>query len=189
MKLTEGYEIMSGRESSGGNTEIGMQFYTRVRVRVDDVWRSYSAKELYGETGPGGEKIRHLVYELERALDARVEELNPKGPEIRETTRKSILGTFEAAGVAKIFAQEIPNGYWPDAYGLHRPWFRVTTSLGVFVIGWRKSVISIDWKETCLTKSGEELFPDENVTRWETGIHAWGVEKAAAYLRRLHELA
>lgn len=187
MELTKDYEMLSGRESSGGLGDIGLQIYTKVKKRLaDGTVYAIDAKKLYGETGPEGERLRHLVYELERALEQRVEELNPDGPEIRAAERKSILGCFLAAGVAPIYEEEVPNGYWPDSYGTHRPWFRVTTGRGVFVIGWRKSVISIDWKETTLKKSGQELFPDEDVTRWETGIHAWGEEKAAQYLRALH---
>lgn len=103
--------------------------------------------------------------------------------------RAEIARIYEVAGVTTIYVEELPNGYCPNPCCLNRPWFRVTSAIGHVVIGWRKRVISIDWKDSLVKKSGEELFPDENVTRSETGIHAWSVQKATEYVRRLHEAA
>ena len=63
------------------------------------------------------------------------------------------------------------------------PWYEVKTSTGVFVIGCRKRVINIDWGKTNLDFLF--LFKDEDVTKDETHIHAWSVEAAADYLRRI----
>jgi len=64
----------------------------------------------------------------------------------------------------------------------HIPWFEVTTRVGVFIIGWRKSVISIDWEGTVGTKNAEELFPTEDVTKNGKSIHAWSYAKAKEYV-------
>lgn len=45
----------------------------------------------------------------------------------------------------------------------------------------------IDWKDSAVKETGEQIFPGEDVTRWKTGIHAWSAEKAAEYVRRLHQ--
>jgi hypothetical protein len=78
--------------------------------------------------------------------------------------------------------EEIPNGYCNRYCCAHLPWYIVTTRLGRIKIGWRKSVINIDWAETQGTKTSEELFQSENVTKDTRGIHAWGYEKARAYV-------
>ena len=110
----------------------------------------------------------------------------PEGPSKRATCRKQIEDIYLAAGVPAIFVEEIPNGYCKQPCCHNLPWFVVTSPVGRIEIGWRKSVMSIEWKGTTVKQSGNELFPDEDVTKWETGIHAWSPLKATEYLRRLH---
>lgn len=77
-------------------------------------------------------------------------------------------------------------------------------------MGWRKRVLHIDWaavlenrlaridkldidpryaeRQAIMTAwDGKTLFPDDDVTRWETGVHAWGADKAVEYLKALRE--
>ena len=96
--------------------------------------------------------------------------------------RARLLGLFEGP----IFAEEIPNGYCGPQCCFHRKWFIVTTRIGHIKIGWRKRVISIDWERTLVTKTAEELFPKEEVTKRGRLIHAYGYEKAKEYIDRLH---
>jgi hypothetical protein len=70
---------------------------------------------------------------------------------------------------------------------LNRPWFRVTSSIGHILIGWRKRVLEIEWKDTVVKLGAHDLFPDDNVTRWESGIHAWSLDDATRYIKKLHE--
>lgn len=92
--------------------------------------------------------------------------------------RKELLALFKD----KIFVEEIPNGYRDDYSTRLLPWFKITTSVGHFVIGWRKNVINIDWSETVGTDTVDNLFPDEDVTKQGKMIHAWGIEKAQEYI-------
>lgn len=101
----------------------------------------------------------------------------------------------------------IPNGYG-DKDGAS--WCSVTTLYGVVQFGWRRSVINIDWSDVLKRReatvddlpgydrytarerlraeiSGEKLFADEDVTKDDTHVHAWGYEKAAAYLATLRK--
>lgn len=98
--------------------------------------------------------------------------------------KEAILGLF---GERKIFVKEVPNGYCRGACCEHLPWFLVTTNIGPVRIGWRKRVINIDWSETNQKKTADELFPNEDVTKYEHAIHAWGYDKAKEYLEKIHE--
>ncbi|HXC05521.1 MAG TPA: hypothetical protein VNZ86_12255 [Bacteroidia bacterium] len=107
-------------------------------------------------------------------------ESDPKAQEARKKEREQLIGLFQEP----VFVEEIPNGYCSQWCCKHLPWFRVTTKVGVIVIGWRKRVISIDWSATFPygTKTADELFPDEDVTKDTRGIHAWSIEKAKQYI-------
>ena len=96
-----------------------------------------------------------------------------------EKSRKEFQEIFKKAGYDKIELEGMPNQYCPCEHC--EPWQTVTTSIGDFVIGWRKRVISIEWAG----RKYSELFVDEDVTKWDTGIHAWGAEKAVEYLKKI----
>jgi hypothetical protein len=84
-----------------------------------------------------------------------------------------------------ILVEEVPNGYCNSPCCCNKPWFIITTSIGRIKIGWRKRVISIDWSDSKQKKTAEDLFPQENVTKGEHDIHAWGYEKAKEYIQIL----
>lgn len=86
-----------------------------------------------------------------------------------------------------IFVKDIPNGYCSQACCEHLPWFEVTTTIGVFKIGWRKRVIVIDWFGTYIQSSAKRLFPEEDVTKRDKIIHAWSYEKARDYIALIFE--
>jgi hypothetical protein len=93
---------------------------------------------------------------------------------------------FENAGFQTVEMEGIPNKYCPCERCA--PWFNVRTEFGTIVIGWRKRVINIDWTGV-KPKRGKliSLFKDEDVTKGDGGIHAWGWEKAQDYLTRIRE--
>ena len=84
-----------------------------------------------------------------------------------------------------IFVETIPNGYCSQACCSGYPWYIVTTTRGRVKIGWRKHVIEIDWTDSTVRQSAEELFPQEDVTRIGCMIHAWGLGNAREYVRRV----
>src|SRR5512147_271228 len=124
---------------------------------------------------------------IKKKLDVISAELDPEGPAKRALYRAECEKIYRLAGVLDmIYMEERPNGYCSDACCLNRPWFRVTSRIGHVVVGWRKSVIAIDWRDSAIKHLGaEELFPDEDVTRVDNTIHAYSVEKAAEYIRKL----
>lgn len=64
------------------------------------------------------------------------------------------------------------------------PWYILKiTGLAPIILGWRKSVINIDWSRSGVDLS--DLFSNQDVTKDEHMIHAWGYEKASDYLSRI----
>jgi hypothetical protein len=98
--------------------------------------------------------------------------------------RQFFTDVFIAAGIFKVVLSEIPNRYWPDAYGPQAPWFLARMPYGNIVIGWRKRVISIDWSDTKMDLY--QLFASEDVTKEKYLVHAWGKDKAVEYLKKIH---
>jgi hypothetical protein len=96
--------------------------------------------------------------------------------------KQEILGLF---GTNNLYVEEIPNGYCNSPCCCNKPWFIVTTSIGRIKIGWRKRVLAIDWSDSKQKKYANDLFPNENVTKGEHDIHAWGYEKAKEYIQIL----
>ena len=82
---------------------------------------------------------------------------------------------------------KIENQYWPPAYEEEKknsPWWLVRTNKGLIEIGWRKRVISIDWKDTGVHK----VLTDDDVTKGRQMVHAYSEEKALEYLKALSPL-
>lgn len=80
---------------------------------------------------------------------------------------------------------EIENQYSDSAYFKSKPWFEVATNKGIIKLGWRKRVLSIHWDNKFIPQTGYELFPDEDVTRYDNCIHAWSLADAKKYIDRL----
>ncbi len=100
---------------------------------------------------------------------------------------------FEKAGFKDIRMESLPNEYCSCDFCA--PWFSVNTEFGTIKVGWRKRVINIDWRlmEEVLSESDElpqnsiiSLFENEDVTKANTFIHAWGWDKAQDYLSRIY---
>lgn len=98
--------------------------------------------------------------------------------ELKEEKDK-IISCF---GGIHIYVKPIDNGYGKNSLN---PWFEVTTSKGIIVIGWRHRVINIDWEKSDIKDKADDLFPNENVTKDHKSIHAYGYDKATQYLRLL----
>lgn len=122
---------------------------------------------------------------IQEELIAAIIAADPAAQESAKASRAAMLALFPG----RIFVEEIPNGYGVDAFTRLLPWFVVTTEVGRFKIGWRRSVIAIDWTETRGCKTAEELFPNEDVTKGKQDIHAWNYEKAAEYIKAVMESA
>ncbi|MCK9417480.1 hypothetical protein M0Q97_12640 [Candidatus Dojkabacteria bacterium] len=106
-----------------------------------------------------------------------------------EKEKQELIDLFKNHSL--IFVKEILNQYdgsvYPG-YSKHFPWLEITTTIGTFTIGWRKRVIQIDWSNTIINFEAEHIFPDEDVTKGEKYIHAWGIEKAQQYIDKIFSI-
>ncbi len=105
--------------------------------------------------------------------------LDPKVKEKSATDRREILSIFSGR---EIFVEETKNEYVIEMYSKHYPWFIVTTSKGKIKIGWRKRVLLINWDDSIIDETANELFLNEDVTKFDKTIHAWGYDKAKEYV-------
>jgi len=123
--------------------------------------------------------IRNHVDDI--ILSLREEGLNfdPKVKEQSAKDKREIISLFSGR---EIFVEETKNDYVLEMYSKHYPWFIVTTSKGRIKIGWRKRVLNISWDESTIDRTAKELFPDEDVTKFDKTIHAWGYDKAKEYI-------
>lgn len=85
-------------------------------------------------------------------------------------------------GSEAIYTKQIENKYSDLGSFKFRKWLKVTTRKGIIVIGWRKRVINIDWSRSDIKNTAYDLFPDEDVTKDDYYIHAWGINKAKEYI-------
>lgn len=104
-------------------------------------------------------------------------------------TKEQLLGCFNGYD---IYVEELPNGYWPShadyaAQRLGSPWFKITTRIGHFVIGWRKAFIQIDWNQTKATISGDNLVDGKICTTGPKMIRTDSLEEARKYIRQIIE--
>lgn len=125
--------------------------------------------------------IGEYADKIRNAINSETHSLNPDVVKEVKVEKSQLISLF---GDKKIYVSAIPNGYEPEnGYYKLFPWYIVTTEKGHIKIGWRKRVILIDWTDSDI--AGEIMFPDEDVTKGEKYIHAWGYEKAQEYIDKL----
>lgn len=106
--------------------------------------------------------------------------------ERRRLMRQEIVGLF---GESAVYVEEIPNRYGSSWYYSMSPWFRITTRIGNFIVGWRKRVIHIEWTDTLVNDLSVTVFQDVDVTKFDRCIHAWSYLDAKNYINRIFALA
>lgn len=97
-----------------------------------------------------------------------------------------LAGLFTKAGFDAIHVEVIDSEYCKESCCYKLPWIIVTTNKGRIKLGWRKSVMNLDWSESDITADGQELFKGEGTTTGKDYIHCWGEDKAVEYLRKLN---
>lgn len=119
------------------------------------------------------EGLRRAAYQAADVLEqAMTRDFYANNEEAQERALAERVDLMNCFCEFPIFVQPIPNGYCSRACCEHRPWFKITTRLGVIMIGWRKRVIAIDWTDSLVSTEAKTLFPDEDVTKDKRMIHA-----------------
>jgi len=104
----------------------------------------------------------------------------------RNTHVAELTELFIEAGFDEIYVETIDNEYCKKSCCYNRPWIIVTTKKGRIKLGWRKSVMNLDWSDTNFGIDGEKMFKNENTTKGMSYIHCWSKEKAIEYLKKLN---
>lgn len=160
------YKLLYGTQSLGKSGVIGI----KILVASDKL----PSLEV--------DKLRFAAYKavdkIEDEIKAAICALDESSQTAAKEERGGLLGAFPNT----IFVEEIPNEYCSNGCFRHLPWFVVTTTIGRFKIGWRKSVIHLEWTETRGTERSEKLFEEEKVTKYEKVIHAYSYEKVKEYI-------
>ena len=162
-------ELAYRMESHGGNGSFLIEIFIGGSRKLTDKDRENVSEHA--------EKITELIH-------AETIKKDPRSKERAKKEKEEILSLFQGQD---IFVDELPNGYCNRYCCKHLPWFQVTTKIGRIIIGWRKSVIHVEWKDSNIglfekNKKSNDLFPDEDVTKGDYFIHACGLEKAKEYI-------
>lgn len=163
------YKTLSSIEGLFGDTALGIKIIVGGDLPSDMI-----SEDIRIAASNAIDKIKEAILTQVYAEDPRTEEISHK-------EKEELLGCFPDP----IYVEEIPNGYIDAYYTKHLPWFVVTTPVGRITLGWRRSVISISWEDSAIKDTAEDLFPDEDVTKFTKGIHAWSPAKAKIYIHKL----
>lgn len=164
------YKVLSSIEGRWGNTDLGIKLM--VAGDLPDDMKAEGIDNL----------VWNFVDKLKDEILAQRIAENPQTAINAKEEKDQLLACFPE----HIFVDEYPNGYLNNSYYFrHLPWFVVTTKLGRIKIGWRSRVINIDWSDSIIDETAEELFPDEDVTKIGKVIHAWSLEDAKRYIETL----
>ncbi|WP_304977217.1 hypothetical protein [Parabacteroides goldsteinii] len=147
----------------------------------------YGSVKLYinGEL-PGSisdEDIYDIFYNVLPKVNVKIQDkLMSKDIELLKMFEDEIKELENLFDGKAIYTKQIENKYSDLRSLKFRKWLEVTTRKGIIVIGWRKRVINIDWSRSDIKNTAHDLFPDENVTKGDYYIHAWGINKAKEYI-------
>lgn len=129
------------------------------------------------------EDIYDIFYDVLPNVNAKIQDkLMSKDLKLLKIFEDEIEELKNLFGSEAIYTKQIENKYSDLGSFKFRKWLEVTTRKGIIVIGWRKRVINIDWSMSDIKKNAYDLFPDEDVTKGNCYIHAWGINKAKEYI-------
>lgn len=167
----------------------------------------YKCVELYERSGPSPGNVGVLIFVrlhrdlaeaeeriLDRARESIVDAIDRE--DARHDPRQAEraidhLNSFKLVFTQPIYVEPIPNGYCSQACCSQIPWYIITTAKGRIKIGWRKSVIHLEWTDSAIKGTAAEIFPKEEAwrgyetTAYDKVIHAHGYEAATRYIQRL----
>ena len=172
------YRVVDSREVT--NLSTNTTFGIRISVLLE---RDLSESEQ--------KLCRDFIYDLTDAVD----DTNALNNVVLRKEGEARAQVLERLFEQPIYAERVKNSYEGDrvAGQIASPWLRVTTSVGHFVVGWRKRVINIDYSginvKGLAAVQDADPFSAIDVTKTSTSIHAWGLENARNYIATIIDIA
>lgn len=117
------------------------------------------------------EAINKAAYTMLQRFQLNTVILDPVAVAKRIQVRQAFEDCFRAAGLKPLTVTEIPNEYHRKytAASHVSPWFHVETDLGLFKVGWRKHVISVEWNSLVL--EGIRVRSGAGITIYDNCVH------------------
>ena len=166
------YTILRHTESGRDGGDFGVKILATVKrpLSREENLALYEAEEL----------ITEAILKEDLRLD-------PSAQHQKNQATEVMLSLF----IKGAHFRELPNGYCSRSCCSQKPWYKVLTEIGWLTIGWRKRVMNIDWTETVVELSGEELFPVWDSTRSRKGdptrfLHVGSYEDAQKVIDQLY---
>ncbi len=156
MNFSGSGKCVCGKDMTGGGGSFGGVLAT--------TWRECEC----------GIKALYYIIGSEFDLVAKAQHKNNKKNKLEE--KEKLLSLFKLVDIKVLQYWNIENGY----HGEEADWLLVKTERGLIQIGWRKRVISIDWRDTRI-----KYLAEDDVTKDEYSCHAWSYEDAIKYLKGL----
>lgn len=125
-----------------------------------------------------GNTIERAFEQIQDAIGRHKVKSDPRAIAAWNEEAANLVGLFPD----NVYIEFIPYEYCSQPCCCLRRWLNVYTKIGPIKIGWRKSVISIDWSKSNQKKLADDLFPTYNGTKYDQAIHAYGYEKAKEFL-------
>jgi len=169
MRLLGSVDSYGGGDHFKGSISIGFEKFDALPQEKQDSI-SYDATDFL-------QRVRKKI-SMEWAKENEADKRNAHVDELSEL--------FKEAGFDPIYVEVKNNEYCGESCCYKYPWVIVTTNKGRIKLGWRKSVMNLDWSDSDLEIDGEVMFKGENVTTGKSYIHCWGKEKAVEYLKKLN---
>jgi hypothetical protein len=169
MQRISGFECHGANGSFKGSVFIESKKYDALLKEIKDNISFEASEHL--------RSLQSLI-EMEWAKENETDKRNDHAEELENL--------FKSAGFDPIYVKTINNEYCGKACCYKYPWIIVTTRKGNIKLGWRKSVMNLDWSDSDINVDGNEIFKYEKGTRGTNYIHCWGKDKAVEYLKKLN---
>lgn len=189
----KGYEFLHGSETMGSEGSRGIKIFAMDSKRPFTTYQKRTGRD--GLSSDDRSVIYKAAEMIEKGLWLNTALRDPEGPAKAQRYEWDVTRAFFDAGLYPIYVQRLPCGYCKEPCCIWKPWFIVTCEFGHVRLGWRKSVVHLDWVNTTIENTGDEIFPDSTSTKGNhldrnddhkgRMIHCWGFGDVVKVLKDL----
>lgn len=177
--------------------------YFKIDVAIEDSGEHSVDLKTYSESRPrwpaklskSEQETEEAYYAVSAAVDAVKEaydvfqatyKMNADGELLTYQKMWSFTTPIQETGITVLSIEKVQNQYHNNAsgraYGILSPWFRITTKVGVFLVGWRKRVRHVEIEK--LFVEPVQLFEGRHYSQYhgqEDGREIYHVETDEQY--------